>query len=224
MNWSVQPTSDEVLREYDRIWSLLGNRKIEDLVDLPLVAHPDILDVLEVLTQIVTPAVFFDKDLCALVICRMVNLSLEHGNSDASCFAYVWFGIVVGPRFGCYEEAFRFGQLGYDLLGKRGLKRYEARTCMCFSVVVPWTKHARHCSDLARHACDVAYRMGDFTYAAYSFAQLVTTFLVVGDPLAEAQVEAEKGVEFAKTARVGLVVDIVGADLQSDPHPPGIDE
>ena len=27
--------------------------------------------------------------LLALVICRMVNLSLEHGNSDGSCFAYV---------------------------------------------------------------------------------------------------------------------------------------
>jgi len=214
MNWSVHPTSDEVLREYDRIWSLLGNRKIEDLVDLPLVAHPDILDVLEVLTQIVTPAVFFDKDLCALVICRMVNLSLEHGNSDASCFAYVWFGIVVGPRFGCYEEAFRFGQLGYDLLEKRGLRRYEARTSMCFSVVAPRTKHARHSRDLVRHAFDVAYRMGDFTYAAYSFTQLVTNYLVVGDPLAKAQEEAEKGVDFANRARVGLVVDIIRSDLQ----------
>jgi PAS domain S-box-containing protein len=193
---------------------LLGDRQIEDLLDLPLVANPDILDVLEVLTEIVTPAVFFDKDLCALVICRMVNLSLEHGNSDASCFAYVWFGIVVGPRFGNYEDAFRFGQLGYDLLGKRGLKRYEARTCMCFSVVVPWTKHARYSRDLVRHAFDVAYRMGDFTYAAYSYTQLVTNFLVVGDPLAEAQLEADKGVTFAKSARLGLVVDIVGSDLQ----------
>jgi PAS domain S-box-containing protein len=213
-NWSAHPTSDDIRREYDRIGSLLGDRQIEDLLHLPLVANPDILDVLEVLTEIVTPAVFFDKDLCALVICRMVNLSLEHGNSDASCFAYVWFGIVVGPRFGNYEDAFRFGQLGYDLLGKRGLKRYEARTCMCFSVVVPWTKHARHSRDLVRHAFDVAYRMGDFTYAAYSFTQLVTNFLVVGDPLAEAQVEAEKGVAFAKSARLGLVVDIVVSDLQ----------
>ena len=213
-NWSAHPTSDEVQREYDRIWSLLGDRKIEDLLDLPLVTDPDILDVLDVLTEIVTPAVFFDKDLCALVICRMVNLSLEHGNSDASCFAYVWFGIVVGPRFGKYEDAFRFGQLGYDLLGKRGLRRYEARTCMCFSVVVPWTKHARHSRDLVRHAFDVAYRMGDFTYAAYSFTQLLTNYLVVGDPLAKAHAEAERGVAFAKSVRLGLVVDIVGSDLQ----------
>jgi len=214
-DWSAHPTSDDMRREYDRIWSLLGHRQIEDLLIEPLLADPDILDVLDVLAEIVTPAVFFDQDLCALVICRMMNLSLEHGNSDASCFAYVWFGIIAGPRFGNYEGAFKFGQLGYDLLEKRGLKRYEARTCMCFgSVVVPWMKHARHGRDLVRHAFDVAYRMGDFTYAAYSFTQLITNFLVVGDPLAEAQAEAEKGVDFAKRARVGLVVDIVRSDLQ----------
>ena len=56
--------------------------------------------------------------------------------------------------------------------------------------------------------------IGDFTYAAYSFTQSVTNFLVVGHPLAEAQVEAEKGVAFAKSARLGLVVDIVVSDLQ----------
>src|SRR4029077_16291743 len=105
---------------------------------------------------------------------------------------------IAAPRFGKYEEAVRFGQLGYDLLQKRGLKRYEARTCMCFgSVVVPSSKHARYGRDLVRHAFDVAYRMGDFTHAAYSLTQLVTNVLVVGDSLAEAQAEPEKGVAFA---------------------------
>jgi PAS domain S-box-containing protein len=214
-DWSAHPTADDIRREYDRIWSLLGDRRIEDLFNAPLVTNSDILDVLEVLAEMVTPAVFFDQDLCALVICRMVNLSLEHGNSDASCFAFVWLGIIAGPRFGNYEEGFSFAQLGYNMLQKRGLKRYEARTCMCFgSVVVPWTKHVRQGRDLVRHAFDVAYRVGDFTYAAYSFTQLITNLLVSGDPLADVQAEALKGVEFAKSARVGLVVDIVTSDLQ----------
>src|SRR5438034_11649848 len=215
MDWSAHPSGDEVQREYDRIWSLLGNRQIEELVDGPLVTDPDTLDGLQVLSELITPAVFFDHNLCALVTCRMVHLSLEHGNSDASCFGYVWFGMVAAPRFGKYKDAIRFGQLGYELMQKRGLKRYEARTCMCFgSVVVPSSKHARYGRDLVRHAFNVAYRMGDFTYAAYSLTQLVTNFLVVGDPLAEAQMEAERGVEFAKRARVGLVVDIIRSDLQ----------
>ena len=122
MNWSAHPTSEEVQREYDRIWSLLGDRQIEDLLDAPLVANPDILDVFEVLTEIVTPAVFFDQDLCALVICRIVNLSLEHGNSDASCFAYVWFGIIAGPRFGNYEGCVSIWTAWLRLAGKARLE------------------------------------------------------------------------------------------------------
>jgi len=46
---------------------------------------------------------FTDENLLSLVICRMVNLSLEHGNSDGSCFAFVWFGMILGPHFGDYR-------------------------------------------------------------------------------------------------------------------------
>src|SRR5437762_4088178 len=113
MDWSAHPASDEVQREYDRIWSLLGNRQIENLVDGPLVTDPDTLDVFEVLTELITPAVFFDHNLCAFVIFRLVNLSLEHGNTDASSFAYVWFAMISASRFGKCEDAVRFGQLGY---------------------------------------------------------------------------------------------------------------
>ena len=140
-DWSPHPTSDEVLREYDRIWSLVGSRQIEELVDLPLMTNPDVLDVLDVFTEVVTPALFCDENLCSLVICRMVNLSLEHGNSDGSCFAYVWFAIIAGPRFGNYKDGFRFGRLGYELVEKRGLTRYQARTYMSFgNIVMPWAK------------------------------------------------------------------------------------
>jgi PAS domain S-box-containing protein len=212
---SAHPTSDEVQREYGRIWALLGDRKIEDLVNGPLITDPDTLDLIEVLTELITPAVFFDHNLCAVVIYCIVNLSLEHGNTDAACFAFVWFGMITAPRFGEYHEATRFGQLGYDLVRARGLRRYEARTCMCFgSVVVPSSQHARHARDLIRHAFDVAYRKGDFTYAAYSLTQLITNILVVGDSLDEAQTEAEKAVGFAEQARVALVVAIIRSDLQ----------
>jgi hypothetical protein len=35
-DWPLRPTRDEVLQEYDRIWSLVGRRQIEELVDLPI--------------------------------------------------------------------------------------------------------------------------------------------------------------------------------------------
>ncbi len=209
-DWSPTPTRDEVMREYDRIRSLVGNRQIEELIDLPLMTDPDILDVLDVLTEAVTPSMYCDENLFSLVICHMVNLSLEHGNCDGSCFAYVWFAVIAGPHFGDYKDGFRFGRLGYELVEKRGLIRYQARTYMSFgNMVIPWAKHALEGRELARRAFDAAYRIGDLTFAAYSCTKLITNFLTVGDPLAEIQPEAEKGLAFARSVRFGLVVDLL---------------
>jgi len=209
-DWSPHPTSDEARREYDRIWSQLGNRQIEELVDLPLITTPELLDVLDVLGEVVTPALCFDQNLHSLAICRMVNLSLEHGNSDGSCFAYVWFAMIAGPFFGNYRDGYRFGRLGYELVEKRGLTRYQARTYMSFgSYVLPWAKHALGGRDLVRRAFDAAYRIGDLTFAAYCCTELVRNFLIVGDPLAEVQPEAENALAFVQRARFGLTVDII---------------
>jgi len=39
----------------------------------------------------------------------MVNLSLEHGNSDGSCVAYLGLAMIAGPLFGNYSStAMRF--------------------------------------------------------------------------------------------------------------------
>ena len=42
----------------------------------------------------------------------------------------------AGSRFGDYRAAYRFGRLGYDLVEKRGLTRYQARTYNNFAVHV----------------------------------------------------------------------------------------
>jgi PAS domain S-box-containing protein len=213
-DWSPHPTEEEVLREYDQIWTLLANRQIEELIDLPFITNPDVLDVLDVFTEIVTPALFFDAKFLDLVICRMVSLSLEHGISDSSCYAYIWLGLLAGPHFGNYQAGFRFGKLGYDLVEKRGLHRYHARTYMCFGVfITPWTRHVKTGRELVRRTFTAANRIGDLTYAAYSCNALNTNLLATGDPLIEVQREAENGLEFATDVRFGLVIDCITAQL-----------
>jgi PAS domain S-box-containing protein len=213
-DWSPHPTSDEVRREFDRIWFQVGSRQIEELIDLPLMTNPDDLDGLDVLAEVVTPALFCDENLSSLVICRMVNLSLEHGNSDGSCFAYVWFAIIAGPRFGRYDAGFRFGRLGYDLVEERGLKRFQARTYMSFGdIVLPWTKHVRAGRDLIRRAFDAANEIGDVTFAGYCCDHLTKNMLATGDQLVEVQREAENGLQFAQKVRFGLVIDHIKAQL-----------
>jgi predicted ATPase/signal transduction histidine kinase len=214
VEWLAHPTEEEGRREYERIWSHLGSRTIEELIELPLMSDPGSLATLDVLTKVLPPALFTDANLLSLVICRAVNLSLEHGNSDGSCFAYVWLGVIAGPHFDNYEAGFRFGRLGYELVEKRGLRRFQARTYVSFgNLVMPWTKHVKTGRDLLRREFEAANKIGDLTFAAYSRLDLNTNLLAAGDPLVEVQRETEHGLEFAHKMRFGLVIDRITAQL-----------
>jgi PAS domain S-box-containing protein len=209
--WSPHPQEEEVRREYARIWSLLGGRTIKDLIDLPLMEDAASLATVEVLSKLFAPANFTDSNLASLTMCKAVGLSLEHGNCDASCVSYVMLAKIAGPRFGDYETGFRFGQLGYDLVERRGLKRFEVRTYHCFALyVVPWTKHVRAGRDLLRRAFEAANRIGGLTSTCSS---LNSTLLFAGEKLPEVQGEAERGLAFAEKARFGLVIDIIATQL-----------
>jgi len=213
-DWSPCPTNEEVSREYDQIRSLVGTRNIEELVDLPLITDPDVLDVLDVFTEVAMSAMFTHGNLYALVLCRMVSLGLKHGNSDAACFAYVSLGMLAGSRFGDYETGFQFGKLGYDLVEKHGLYRYQARVYLRFgNCVMPWKRHVRTGRELVRRAFDAANRMGDLTFAGYSCHHLNTNLLASGDPLAEVQRQTEAGLEFAEKVRFSRIIDHLTTQL-----------
>ncbi|HEX2460178.1 MAG TPA: hypothetical protein VHJ58_08500, partial [Vicinamibacterales bacterium] len=214
LEWPPHPTEDEARHEYERIWSQLGTRTIEELLSLPLMSDPAALATLNVLTKLGPPALYTDMNLFTLIVCRAVNLSLERGNCDGSCVHYTWLGRVIGARFGDHQAAYRFGQLGYDLVEQRGLKRFQAETYLLFGhIVMPWTRHVRDGRDLLRRAFETANQVGDLTYAAYSCNMMITNLLAAGDPLVEVQREGEHGLAFAQKARFGLVIDIIATQL-----------
>ena len=66
------------------------------------------------------------------------------------------------------ETDFGSANWGYDLVEKRGLMRYQARTYLCVgALVIPWTKHPASGCELVRRAFDAAYRVGDLAFAGY---------------------------------------------------------
>ncbi|MEX3945563.1 AAA family ATPase [Paraburkholderia sp. BR10937] len=214
IEWSAHPDEVTVRGEYLRIWSLLGNRAIEELVDLPPMEDAIALATVEALVKLFTPALLTDGQLACLAVCKAVSLSLEHGNGDASCVAYARFPKFAGRIFGDYEAGFRFGWLGHKLVERRGLERYEARTYLAFSLsVARWVQPARACCDELRRVFDTANRTGDLTFGAFACNHLVSNLLLIGEPLAEVQREAEAGLAYARKVRFGLVIDWIEVQL-----------
>jgi predicted ATPase len=213
IDWAAHPTELEARREYERIWSQLGTRAIEDLIDLPLMQDPESLATLDVLTALGPPTLYTDGNLLALTSCRAVNLSLERGNNDAAPAHYASVGLMAGDRFGDYDAGYRLAKMACDLTERRGLKRFGGKTYSVFSLVVPWTRPVRECINPARRAFQMANEQGDPTYAAYAYWNLTSSLLAAGDPLEQVEREFEHGLEVARTLRFGFVADMISAPL-----------
>jgi PAS domain S-box-containing protein len=212
--WSPHPTDEDVRREFETMWQRIGNRAIEDLMALPLMHEAQWRGTLEVLMWGQAPALHTDANLLCLIAARMANISMEHGNSDASCLAYVALGTVLGPHFGDYDAGFRFGKLGFDLLEQRGLRRFEAQTYLGFGFLIsPWSRHVTVGIDAVRRAFDAARESGNLVYASYCCNCLITLRLADGAPLDEVQREAEHLFRFAQKARFGLVIANMNGQL-----------
>src|SRR4030095_15088603 len=211
IDWPAHPNEVDARREYERIWSLLGNRTIEELVDLPGVQDPPARATLDVLASLVLPTLYTDKNLFALTVCRATNLSLEHGNSEAAPVNYVVTGMIAGPRFGHYDAGYRFVKMACDLIERRGFKHSGARTYVTFVIVAPWTRPLREAIDPSHRAFQMAQDHGDPTGASLASRGLSTILIALGHPLDQFEREAQDALDFVQ--RYGFFLDRLSAPL-----------
>jgi predicted ATPase len=83
----AHPTWAQVQAEYETVGRNLGARPIEGLIDLPLMTDPELPAAMDMLSALIPPAYFTDFHLWCLLMCRMVNVSIQHGTSGASAHA-----------------------------------------------------------------------------------------------------------------------------------------
>jgi PAS domain S-box-containing protein len=211
---SPHPSDDDVKSEYERIRETLGGRDTADVLKEPLLEDPEILASHDVLARAIPPAAFIDINLAFLMICKAVNLSLERGNGDGSCFSYVMLAQMAGPRFGDPYMGFRFGQLGYDLVEQRGLRRYQACTYVAYAIYTArWVKGERYALSVIRRAFEVANSNAELNFATLCWPVTTASLLFTGEPLQDAQRAAERGMALAQTAKFDFAADMIVPQL-----------
>jgi predicted ATPase/signal transduction histidine kinase len=205
IHWSARPTEAEVRQEYVEMHRNLARRTIGSLIDLPEMSDPECIATMAVLTELFPAAYAVDRYLLELVLLRMTNLSLEHGNCESSSVAYSALNMALGSHFSDYAAACSLGELACELVERRGMDRYKARVYSCFAAFsMPWTKHIPLCQPLMTQAFRIGSSMGDTAFAAYNARNLITHLLVSGMPLSQVQREAEQALAYASRVQLGL--------------------
>src|SRR5262245_19371168 len=205
-----RPSEAQARAAYDEICSTLDGIGIEQLAALPVMTDPTSRAILDVIASCHSCAAVADKPFEVLIMCAAVRLALQHGIHDATCHSLVQLAYLAGWRFGNFEAAFHFGELGYELVERKDLRRFEGLVALVFStMVMPWSKHVRTCRPVIRRTFEVTHNRHDRYKAVMNANILLSNLLLAGDSLVEVQSEAEVNLAFCKTAVFGDFTDAV---------------
>ena len=208
-NFPTHPSWEQVQAEYATVWRNLDGRSIESLIDLPLMTDPELRALMEVSSVGLTAVLYIDRHLYCLILCRLVNVSLQHGTSGAGAFFYGAFGYILGPIFHRYRDGNRFAKLACDLAEKQSAGAYRAKVHNTMALVAVWTQPIGSVIDLHRAAFRAANETGDLTFACYSASHVATGLLLRNDPLDAVGRELEMALDFVRKAKFQDYTDVI---------------
>ena len=205
-----QPNDEQVELEYETVWRKLGERPVESLIDLPRMTDPGVRAVMNVCSDILVLAITRDSNLARVVLCRMVNLSLEHGVCGASAHAFTTFATtLVGRHSRSNLLGYRFARLAIDLVEKHDFLAHKARVYLVMSVVSSWTQPLSISLDYNQQAFRTAIESGDLVFACFGSSTRVGHMLQRGDPLDEVWRESEQALAFVRKNGYRDVADLI---------------
>lgn len=215
ISWSRQPSAADVACEWARMWRALADHPIERLRDQRPMTDPEVSATMRVLVELMQPAWYTDDNLRTMVVVRMVNLSLSHGNSDDSSMVYGWVSMLLMAEPGREAAAFAFAGVAMDLAEHRRVHRFTARVYQVVGGnVMHWNQPLQAARAVLQKALDVTRETRNFTYAAYIHSCLGAHALGQGEPLREVQAAMERGNADTWGQRHALVKDRIVARRQ----------
>ncbi|PZV13655.1 MAG: hypothetical protein DCF22_10260 [Leptolyngbya sp.] len=167
MEFPAQPSAADIGQSLQETQSLLAEKQLEELLNLPEMVDPDALAVIQLLAAVTAAVYQAVPALLPLIVCQQVKLSAQHGNATVSTLAYAWYGVILCTS-GEIDLGNRVGQLALDLLAQSKHQGFKASTInMVYPFVKPWKYALRESLAPLLEGYHSGLEMGALEYAAY---------------------------------------------------------
>jgi PAS domain S-box-containing protein len=172
--------------------SLLADKSIEALLDMPPMTDPYQLPAMRILLGISALAFFTAPKLSPLVSFKMIELSVKHGNAPESAFAYGSYGIMLGGLAGDIEQSYQFGRLALKLVDRLNVVEFKARVLTIVNGLIwHWKEPIKETLASLLDAYQIALETGDLQYAALAIRIYCSRAYLAGHELSELEQQME---------------------------------
>jgi predicted ATPase/class 3 adenylate cyclase len=164
------PTHDDVQRELDAVRRALGTRSIESLINEPEMHDPAARIAVRLIMEVFAASFLSGAgEIFPFLVIRNVTLSLEHGASPESAFAYAAFGMLLCGSLGDPATGERYGRLGVAMNEKFDDLALKSRIIYVYAMFIShWNHHWSSMTPWFLRGIEAGYQSGDMLYLAYS--------------------------------------------------------
>lgn len=192
-----------LIKELLKVKLLLRKKTKSALATLSEITDSLILNQLNALELITTPALLINPKLLALVHLKIIELTLKHGNSVFVGGSYIIYGMLLLGTGAIInrkteDKAYAFGRLGLALLDQFDNKNFQSQFYIFYACFL----HARRnpfktCHDYLEKTYRFAYETGRLSEMVVAAHQMVTVSLLSGDYLNEVCAKADNALAIA---------------------------
>ncbi|MEG3917890.1 AAA family ATPase [Microcoleus sp. T3_A4] len=177
----AEPDEAKIGKALQALAPQLTGRKIEELVDLPVMTNPQTQAAMQLSGMLFPPIFQGMPGLLPLLSSTMVSLSLSFGNAPASTVGYAMHGMVLCAFLQEVETGYGFGQLALSLLDRLNVRELKSTVLLLFG---GWIQHRQE-SLLAtiptlKDGFTAGMETGDFVDAGYNIYIYFYTHLFAG--------------------------------------------
>ncbi|MEG4405388.1 AAA family ATPase [Microcoleus sp. MON2_D5] len=149
----------------------LSGRKIEELIDLPVMSDPQTQAAMPILAMLFAPILQGIPGLVPLLSSTMVSLSLSFGNAPASTVGYAIHGLVLSAFLGEATTGYSFGKLALSLLDRVNAREFKCITHNMFGAFIQHHQNAMRAGlPTLKEGFMAGMESGDFLNAGYNIA------------------------------------------------------
>ncbi len=188
----------------------LEQQRIENLINLNHMEDPDLIALMELMSNIIPAAYIVKRNLWILLTLRMVELSLTHGNTNRSAYAYMNHAVILCSGLQDYSNGYSMGKLALDLNKRFNNVDLISQLNFLFgSYLGHWKNKAVENINYLKRSFRAGIEYGDFISAGLSVDFLMKTLIMVGAPLEEVQKEVKKHQDFVDQLNNPDLADIL---------------
>jgi PAS domain S-box-containing protein len=160
-------------------WSILSEKTMDDLLNLPEMTDPLQLARLQILVESGPPAYYSRIELLTPIVLKFVDLTLRYGHTEFSPYVFCGFGLILCGIGGYIEEGYKSAQIGLGLMEHRGTKGVKCKMYHLYNAFVRHFKqHIKKSTERTEEVFQAGLETGDFEYAGwYAYMHCMHLFM-----------------------------------------------